>query len=174
MKTSKQDRLVVTLTDYLTLAKKISKLGWAFGYLTNPASQGVTYLLFNIDVSRRRRKNNIALDFDDIALVRALMNLIESGLNETVVLGELENAPSFDDYLAMERRLRANGCKLRGEMDFDRMTVGYRISINEQSLLFNRWEDVERLERLLYIGHSTNASASIKIAEVNASKEGEK
>lgn len=174
MKTSKQDPRMVTLTDHLMLAKKISKLGWAFGYLTKPANQGITYLLFNIDVSRRRRKNNIELDFDDIDLVRGLMNLIESGLKETVVLGELDNAPSFDAYLEMVSRLGAHGCRLRGEMDFDRMTIGYRISINEQALLFNRWEAVERLESFLYIGDSTNASASIKIAEVNAAKEGEK
>lgn len=171
MKTSKQDRCVVTLIDNLMLAKKISKLGWAYGYLSKPANQGVTYLLFNVDVSRRRRKNNIALDFDNIDLVQGLMNLIESGLKESVILGELENAPSFDDYLAMERRFRANGCKLRGEMDFDRMTVGYRISINEQSLLFNRWEAVEELESYLYIGGLRKASVGITIGEVNAPKE---
>lgn len=174
MKTSKQDRRMVMLTDYLMLAEKASKLGWAFGCINQDSNRGVSYLLFNIDVSRRRRKNNISLEFHTIDLTWGFMSLIESGLKEKIVLGELDHAPSFDVYREMVRRLGVHGCRLSGEMDFDRMTIGYRIWINEDKLLFNQWEDVIELVKYLDSGDPTKASVSIKTAQINTMKEVER
>lgn len=174
METSKQDRRLVMLPDILILKKKIADLGWDFCCFTQDANRGFIYRLFKCDTSRRRLKIDIELEFTNIDLAWGLMVLIESGLKETVILGELDYAPSFDAYVEMVRRLGVHGCRLRGEMDFDRMSIGYRISINKQNLLFNQWEAVNELLNYLDKGNSTKASMSIKTDQLTTMKEAER
>lgn len=171
METSKHDHRLVMLTDILILKKKLNKLGWGFCCIAQDANRGAIYRLVKFDTSRRRLKIDIELEFTNIDLAWGLVVLIESGLKETVILGELDYSPSLDAYFEMVRRLDVHGCRLSGEIDIDRMSIGYRISINKQNLLFNQWEAVNELVNYLDKGNSTKASVSKKTDQLTTMKE---
>lgn len=163
--------LAVTLTDVLMLEEKLRTLGWSFNYCYGAKNEGITYVLFNHDTSPRRRRNDICLVFRNIELAKALAVLIESGRKETVISGELNNAPFHDTYVEMVMRLSEHGCRLRGEMNFDRMAIAYNIKINDQMLMFNEWEAVEEFAQLLDRGAPNKARVRVETVQAD-DKEG--
>lgn len=131
-----------TLAEYLKLQEKLRSLGWHLGYHLKGEKKAAHYGLVKFNASTRRSECIIDLRFDKFDLACGMAELLEAGIKENVILGAQDKSPTLDTYITIRNRLDRHGCRLRGEMDFDRMTLGYVITIRKHVLRFNAWEAV--------------------------------
>lgn len=131
-----------TLAKYLKLQEKLRSLGWHLAYHLKGEKNAAHYGLVKFNGSPRRSECIIDLSFDKFDLACGMAALLDAGIKEKVILGAQDEAPTLDTYVTIRNRLDRHRCWLRGKMDFDRMTIGYVITIKKQVLLFNEWEAV--------------------------------